>query len=116
MAELQIKISDSLSILQSMLFTWTRDEEISQNIKLGSADGAYSVDISNVDNIKAIIVSGDSPCTLTITKNAATDTVSVESLFMLIPSESYRDLLESISITALNSTADNFNILIYGET
>lgn len=115
MATVQLKIVDNLSILKSISDTWTRDEELVQTVKLGSSDGAYSIDFTSITNIKVIVVSGESPYTLTLTKNSIDSVLTSESLFVLVPSEVDRALLESISITATDATVSNYDILIFGE-
>jgi len=113
--QMSLKVTDELSQLLYNTFNWVKEESMITNVKLGSADGIYTESLTGISNIKMIIVTGSSPATITITKDGVPTALAIESVFAFSPSEVDRDLIESISITALNATASLYTVSVYGE-
>jgi hypothetical protein len=113
--KLQLRILDDLTFKLNEEFTWTKNEEIEQTVKLGAADGEYSIDLSAISDIKFIVVYSTGPCTVNITKDYISTATAIETLFCYEPSELDRGLITTIGITALNSTPVDVTVKIFGE-
>jgi len=113
--ETQIKTTDNLSILMNKTISWVSDEKLQQTIKLGSSDGPYTIDISEINNVKAIAVYGTSPFMFGLTTDYTVSVIEVENMILYTPAEYNREFLSSVSITALNITSSNYEVYVYGE-
>lgn len=113
--ELQVKTIDNLSVSMNKSLSWTSQEKLQQTIKLGSADGTYVIDISDIDNVKMIAVYGTSPFMFTITTDYTISILESENIILYTPAHYNREFLSSIAITAVNVTPSNYEVYVYGE-
>lgn len=111
----QIRTVDNLTVLMNKTVTWNSQEKLQQTVKLGSADGAYTIDVSSINNIKMIAIYSTSPFIVGITKDYTLSVLETENMFLYTPAVFDRGLIQTISVTAINVSAANVEVFVYGE-
>jgi hypothetical protein len=112
--KINLTIQEELNTIFKDVDEWVNVERAEHEFVLTSLAPARLFDLTQFNQIKSIIVKTDQPLSAEITKDSVTSTLSIEGVFVYSPSSIDVSLLESLQLTAINSTDTNVEVFIYG--
>lgn len=95
-------------------YTWTPNEKSEITLSLVASDGYQSIDFSDINSIRMILLKSTSAFSILFTVGSEDITFSVRDIMMFSPSAAFMESLTYFGIRASTETAQKIEVRLYG--